>query len=82
MANWLSPNPFEEEICFVVRSGKGTVADVALDPSGGEFTDQVGTACRVPRRHQGWDSVTYKGRRYQLFGGVRTSHFIDLSNPI
>lgn len=37
---------------------------------------------RIPQRHNGWESVTYQGKRYQLFGGIRTDEFIDLANPI
>lgn len=61
---------------LVIRSGRGTVC---MD---GAFTDVVDTACRNPRQHFGWQSVWYRGRRYQLFGGVRTDHFICLNNPI
>jgi len=34
------------------------------------------------RQMAGWEWVSYKGRRYQLFGGIRGPYFIDLSNPI
>ena len=37
---------------------------------------------RVPRQHSGWESVTYQNKRYQLFGGVRVNHFIDIANPL
>ena len=37
---------------------------------------------RSPRQHAGWESITYKGARYQLFGGIRVPSFIDLSNPL
>ena len=37
---------------------------------------------RVPQRQVGWRSIHYKKQRYHLFGGIRNSHFIDLSNPI
>lgn len=37
---------------------------------------------REPQPHAGWDSVNYKGKRYQLFGGIRGNYFVDLANPI
>lgn len=37
---------------------------------------------RVPRDHSGWQSIRYQGKRYQLFGGIRTNLFIDTNNPI
>jgi hypothetical protein len=65
------------DVAFRVRSGLGTVSE-----DGREFTDIVETVARKPRQHTGWQSITYQGRRYQLFGGVRTSLFICLNNPI
>jgi hypothetical protein len=62
-----------------VRSGKGTVTGVEPDV---DFTDVIDTIARVPRKHARWESVRYKGKRYQLFGGVRVPWFIDLMNPI
>jgi hypothetical protein len=44
----------------------------------------IGTA-RLPERvvqHKGWQSITYSGKRYQLFGGVRGGYFINLGRPI
>jgi len=61
---------------FDVRTGKGTVR---FD---GTFTDVVDTANRGVRQHSGWQSVTYKGKRYQLYGGIRTNWFICLNSPI
>ena len=70
---------------FVVRSGKGTIrlADPvhAANPMQ-EFTDSIAIVERVPRQHSNWQSVTYKGKRYQLFGGVRTFWFICLDHPL
>jgi len=43
---------------------------------------QFGLIERIPRQHKGWQSVTYKGKRYQVFGGIRNYEFIDLSNPL
>lgn len=46
---------------------------------------QRGPQCtirRVQREHSGWRSITYKGQRYQVFGGVLVDLFIDLCNPI
>lgn len=37
---------------------------------------------RLIRQHRGWGSATYKGKRYQVFGGIRGPLFIDLANPI
>ncbi len=59
-----------------VRSGTGSVN------STGEFTDVIEIVDRSPRRHKGWDSVQYKRKRYQLYGGIRTDYFICLNNPI
>jgi hypothetical protein len=64
-------------VYFLVRSGRGTW----IDPDG--FTDVISGGWRVPRRHQGdWQSVTWKRRRYQLFGGIRTGYFICTNNPL
>lgn len=60
---------------FYVRSGKG-------GPVGDGFDDVVDTATRTPKIHSGWRSVTYKGKRYQLRGGFRNGHYINLSNPL
>ena len=62
---------------FDVRTGLGTVR-----MSDGTFTDIVEVAERVPRQHRNWQSVTYKGKRYQLFGGIHTNWFICLNSPI
>lgn len=62
---------------FDVRTGKGTVSLHT-----GKFNDVVTTAQRVPRQHRNWQSVTYKGKRYQLFGGIHTNWFICLNSPI
>ena len=37
---------------------------------------------RIPKHHAGWQSVTYRGRRYQLFGGIRARLFINVNRPI
>ena len=39
---------------------------------------------RTPVQHKRWQSVTYKGKRYQLFGGPYTDadYRINLSLPI
>ena len=42
----------------------------------------VDTIARVERQHVGWSSVTYKGLRYQVFGGVRTPLWIRLGREI
>ena len=45
-------------------------------------TSPTETATRIPRHHSGWQSVRYKGRRYQLFGGIRGPFYITLDMPI
>lgn len=62
---------------FDVRTGLGTINSYT-----GEFTDVIEKVQRVVRQHHGWQSVTYKGKRYQLLGGVRTNCFICLNSPI
>ena len=37
---------------------------------------------RAVREHSGWRSVKFMGKRYKLFGSIRTPLFIDLDNPI
>lgn len=37
---------------------------------------------RAPRFHAGWESVTYKSKRYQVHGGIREHLFINISHPI
>lgn len=60
---------------LTVRTGLGTV-------SGTSFTDVVETVNRVPRMNVGWQAVTYRSKRYQLSGGIRTPYFICLNNPL
>ena len=55
-----------------VRTGKGTVT------RNGEFTDVIEKICRTTIRHSGWKAIRYKGKMYQLFGGIRTPSFISL----
>ena len=62
-------------ISFVVRTGCGTVV------SGG-FTDEVGFASRAPQQRSGYTVVRYDSQLFQLFGGIRTPHFICLNNPL
>lgn len=62
---------------FHVRTGTGYPTG-----DGKGFTDTVEVVFRVPREHKGWESVRYKGKRYQLHGGIRTPLFITLTNPI
>jgi len=62
---------------FDVRTGLGTVR-----LSDGVFTDVLTTATRAVRQHSGWQSVRYKGQRFQLFGGIHTNWFICLNSPI
>jgi hypothetical protein len=42
----------------------------------------IGVATRVAHEMDNWEWVSYAGRRYQLFGGIRGPYWIDLSNPI
>jgi len=42
----------------------------------------LATIERVPQQHTGWQSVSWQGNRYQLFGGIRNPEFIDIANPI
>lgn len=42
----------------------------------------VDVVTRVVHQMDNWAWVSYGGRRYQLFGGIRGPYFIDLSNPI
>lgn len=71
---------------FAVRSGSGYLRKYQLTleqiQSGEEFSDTVEIAARQVQRHAGWQSVTYKGNRYQLFGGVCTFWFICLNSPL
>lgn len=60
-----------------VRQGDG---NPTKDCNG--FTDTTTTANREPRQHKNWQSVTYKGKRYQLFGGVHVPLFICLNHPL
>lgn len=74
---------------FVVRTGKGDLIpanvpatyDPKHDPAS-EFSDSVEVVERVPQQHSGWQSVTYKWKRYQLFGGTHVFWFICLDKPI
>ena len=42
----------------------------------------IDRATRAPRFHACWQSVTYKGQRYQLYGGIRNPLFINIKHPI
>lgn len=61
---------------FVVRSGTGKGVEMY------NFHDAIELATRVPRQHSGWQSVAYKGKRYVLGGGIRTTLYVNLSRPI
>ena len=63
-----------DEVSFVVRGPGGEKME--------EFDDGIEWATRKPRIHRGWQSVTYKGERYQLMGGIRTQYWINLRHPI
>jgi hypothetical protein len=70
---------------IIVRSGRGSVRSGRLPAWNAQaaefFTDVVEVIDRQPQQHAGWESVAYRGRRYQVFG-TRVPSFIDLSNPI
>ena len=71
-------HPYANELSLLisVRTGEG---DLRSDMT---FSDVVETVSRIPTFNVGWQAVTYKGGRYQLFGGVRTPYFICLNSPI
>jgi hypothetical protein len=64
------------KIPILVRSGDGEDGG----PGPHEFNDVVDKIMRAPKDEKGWRSVYYKGQRYRLYGGNRTSHFICLNN--
>lgn len=66
-----------QRMTFHVRTGLGNPKS-----DGDGFTDDVELATRSVRQHTGWLSVTYKEKRYQLFGGVHVPHFICLDHPL
>ena len=63
-----------DEISFVVRGLGGRMME--------DFNDGIEWATRKLRYHHYWQSVFYKGKRYQLMGGVYTQYWIDLRCPI
>jgi len=65
-----------EPIVLDVRSGGGTVNNDGI------FNDVITVISRIPKQYSGWETVSYKGKRYHLHGGIRTNHFICLNNPI
>lgn len=67
----------DRRVYIAIRTGLGTVSICT-----GRFSDVVGHVWRIPRNHSGWCSVTYKGKRYQVFGGVYVDLFICLNRPI
>ena len=71
-----NPYAHSTSLLISVRTGEG---DLRHD---GTFSDVVETVSRIPSFNAGWQAVTYKGGRYQLFGGVRTAYFICLNSPI
>jgi hypothetical protein len=42
----------------------------------------IGTIERTPQMHAGWQSVTWRGQRYQLHGGIRNPEFINVRHPL
>lgn len=63
-------------VVFDVRSGTGTVNMLGL------FNDVIEhNVQREPIRTSKKDRVRYKGKRYVLMGGIKTSYFICLNSP-
>lgn len=61
---------------ILVRTGEGTVLP------DGSFTDVVDEVECFEHVHSDYTWIRYNGRRYQIFVGVRTPLFIDLSHPL
>jgi hypothetical protein len=40
------------------------------------WSDTIDVVSRVPKQRKGYQMVTYKGRQYQLHGGIRNDLFI------
>jgi hypothetical protein len=70
-----------EQATFHVRNGDGRPI-ILNDKGETSFTDSTCIITRSVRQHNGWQSVTYKGKRYILRGGIRTHMWINLSMPI
>ena len=51
-------------------------------PTTGDYSPVVEYINRVPRQHVNWRSIKYKGKKYQLFGGVRNILHINVDRPI
>lgn len=64
-------------VTLLARTGLGTI-----NLHTQIFNDVIEVVDRSHRQHKGWQSVRYKGKRYQLFGGVYTAYFICLNSPI
>ena len=71
----LATVPNFDAVTFDVRTGEGSLK------GDGTFTDTVETIERMPRQNSGYQTVRYKGHRYQLYGGIRTNWFINLQSP-
>ena len=67
--------PSFEPAVFDVRTGLGSGND------DGTFTDTIETIQRMPRQNSGYQTVRYKGKRYKLWGGIRTNWYINLQMP-
>jgi MoaA/NifB/PqqE/SkfB family radical SAM enzyme len=66
----------QEKMTLDVRSGRGN------PQPDGSFDDTIETVERSIRQPSGWQSVRYKGQRFQLYGGIRTNWFINVNLPI
>lgn len=61
-------NPLKDTVTFEVRHD--------LSKPGGALITRTRNRCA------GWSWVRYAGRRYQLYGGIRTAFFVNLKNPL
>lgn len=59
---------------LVVRTDNNTGIPI------GGFRDGVEWIVRIPRQFSGWQGIRYKGKLYQLWGGIRTSYWIRLNH--
>lgn len=61
---------------ILVRTGQG---DVLPD---GTFSDTVDEIERFEHVYSDYRWIRHGGRRYQVFGGIRTPYFIVLNHPL
>ena len=58
-----------------------TIVDIQLK-DGNENFKIIGTIARAIVSHRGWYSATYKGKRFQVHGGIRNPLFINVQHPL